>query len=264
MIKKSMIIGCLLVTTGFAAFELQTVNPSSIALGNVISLYPYSLNPAAQTENVGKFLRFDYSRIFGIKGLDYYELQAGWTSIGKRSYGAVLRSFGNPIYQEKTIVFNHARRIINVLAAGVSLHFYHIAISGYDSDGTVGLTIGAKCYISEQLQFAVLFQNVNSPSLYDRSSRLPECFSAGLSYTPHPRIDWCMELFKDTEFPFSTRTGVRIKTLPCLDLMVGAQLNPDRFTGGLALHWKQFRFDAALLHHLVLPYTICCGFGICY
>jgi hypothetical protein len=243
MIKKTMIIGCLLITTGFAAFELQTVNPSSIALGNVISLYPYSLNPAAQTEAVGKYLRFDYSRIFSIKGLDYYEVQAGWTSIRKRSYGAVLRSFGNPVYQEKTIVFNHARR---------------------DSDGAVGLTIGAKCYISEQMQFAVLFQNVNSPSLYDRSNRLPECFSAGLSYTPLPRIDWCLELFKDTEFPFSTRTGVRIKTLSCLDLMVGAQLNPDRFSGGLTLHWKQFRFDAAFLHHLVLPYTIYCGFGICY
>jgi hypothetical protein len=264
MTRNLIAVIFLSITVSYAAFELQTINPCVIARGNVGSLYHYALNPAANTEISGRFIRFDYSRLYGIKGLDYFDVQMGWTSAKQRYAGIGLKSFGNSIYQEKTLEISYARKFTKILSVGIMVNYYHISITGFNESGAFGLTVGTKYYLTDLFKFAILFQNVNSPDIYSDANHLPECLIFGMQATLHPKIEWCAELYKDTEFPFSPRTGLCLKICPTLDIATGVQLNPDRFSCGVSFHWKGLQLDAAFLHHMVLPYTIYCGCGICF
>lgn len=244
-----------------AAFEVQSINSSLIALGSMTSLYPGSLNPAALVAYKTLYLRADYARLYGLAGLDYYQAQLGWFSPKHKHLGLELRSFGNQIYQEKTAGFSYGLLYREILSLGLSVHFYNIAILGYQNSTAIGLTVGSVCDLSERLQVAVLFQNVNSPSIYKYSDPLPECFSMGIRYQPRTKIELCGEIFKDTEFPFSLRMGTILKPFDFVDLKFGAQFNPDRYSGGFSIYWKKLSLDFAFQHHQVLPYTLYCGIG---
>ena len=263
-LPKHILILCLGLESAFAAFEIQSINPQLIALGGIVSLLPSSPNPAANTEQVGRLIRFDYSRLYGIKGLDCYEAYCSWTMIRHRALGLVLRSFGNSIYSENTLELSWAIQYRDYLAIGVAANYFQIDIANYGMSGTIGLSFGTKYYLSRTIQLAVLFQNVNQPKIYSKIEHLPECFSLGMQLKPHRQLEWDVEVFKDTGFPFTPRTGICIKTLPFLDIRLGVQLNPDRLAGGFSFYWKGLRCDAAYLHHMVLPGTIYVGCGLCF
>jgi len=244
-----------------AAFEVQSINPSLIALGSMTSLYPGSLNPAARAPYKTLYVRADYTRLYGISGLDYYQTQLEWLSSKQKCIGLDLCNFGNGIYQEKTVGFSYGQRLKDILSLGLSVRLYNIAILGYQSSTAFGLTVGSVWDLNEQLQIAVLFQNVNSPSIYKCSDPLPECFSMGVRYMPQMKLEFCGEMFKDTEFPFSLRMGAILKPFDFVDLKFGVQFNPDRYSGGFSFYWKKLSLDFAFQHHQVLPYTLYCGIG---
>jgi hypothetical protein len=263
-LQKPILILCLGLESGFAAFEIQSVNPQLIAMGGVVSLLPLSPNPAANTERIGKSIRFDYSRLYGIKGLDCYEASCSWTTMRHRALGLAARSFGNPIYSENTLEFSWAIQYRDYLAIGVAANYFHIDIAGYGMSGTLGLSLGTKYYLSRTLRLAILLQNINRPKIYSKIEDLPESFSLGIQIMPYRQLEWDVEVFKDTEFPFTPRTGVCIKALSFLDLRLGVQMNPDRLAGGFSLYWKGLQCDVAYLHHMVLPGTLYVGCGLCF
>ncbi|MDO9549191.1 MAG: hypothetical protein Q7J65_09540 [Candidatus Marinimicrobia bacterium] len=261
MCRKLIIVLILLPAFCLAAFEVQSINTSSIALGSITSLYPGSLNPAFPARQKSLFMRADYARLYGLSGLDYYQVQMGWNPNTKNCIGLYLRNLGNPVYQEKTVGISYGQSLRDILSLGLSVHLYNIAIAGYQSSTAIGLTLGSVWNLNEQMQIAVLFQNINSPSIYECSDPLPECFSLGARYIPLSKIELCGELFKDTEFPFSLRVGAIIKLFDFMDLKFGTQLNPDRYSGGISMYWKKLSLDFAFQHHQILPYTLYYGIG---
>lgn len=263
-LPKHILILCLGLEIGFAAFEIQSVNPRLIALGGIVSLLPASPNPAVNPEQAGKYIRFDYSRLYGLKGLDCYEVYCSWTTIRRRAMGLALRSFGNPIYSENTLEVSWAFQYRDYLAVGIAANYFHVDIAGYGMAGTVGLSLGTKYYLSRTLRLAMLFQNINRPAIYSKTEYLPESFSLGLQVMPNRKLEWNVEVFKDTGFPFTPRTGICIRALSLLDIRLGVQLNPDRLSGGFSLNWKGLQCDVAYLHHMVLPATIYIGCGLCF
>ena len=261
MCRKLIIVLILLPTFCLAAFEVQSINTSSIALGSITSLYICSLNPAFLTEQKSMVMRVDYARLYGLTGLDYYQAQLGWSSIKQKCFGLYLQNFGNTVYQEKTAGISYGQSLKNILSLGLTVHLYNIAIAGYQSSTTIGLSLGSVWNLSEQMQIGLLFQNINSPSIYKCSDPLPECFSLGARYAPLSKMEVCGELFKDTEFPFSLRVGAIIKPFDFMDLKFGTQINPDRYSGGISIYWKSLSVDFAFQHHQTLPYTLYYGIG---
>ena len=261
MYRKVIIVLILLQTFCFAAFEVQSINAASIALGSITSLYPGSLNPAFLARPKSLVMRVDYARLFGLTGLDYYQAQLGWSSIKQKCLGLHLKNFGNTVYQEKTIGISYGQNLKDILSLGLSVHVYNIAIAGYQSSTAIGLNFGSVWNLNEQMQIGLLFQNINSPSIYKCSDPLPECFSLGARYAPFSKMELCGELFKDTEFPFSLRVGAIIKPFDFMDLKFGSQLNPDRYSGGISIYWKSLSADFAFQHHQTLPYTLYYGIG---
>ena len=261
MCRKLIIVLILLPLFCPAAFEVQSINTSLIALGSITSLYPGSLNPAFLTQQKSMTMRVDYARLYGLSGLDYYQAQLSWNSQKQQCFGFHFRNFGNTIYQEKTAGISYGQNLKDVLSVGLSVHLYNIAIAGYQSSTAIGLTVGSVCNLNGQMQVALLFQNINSPSIYKCSDSLPECFSLGARYIPLSKIELCGELFKDTEFPFSLRVGTIIKPAKFVDLKFGTQLNPDRYSAGISIYWKKLSMDFAFQHHQILPHTFYYGIG---
>ncbi len=260
---KCRFFGALLLLTVAcsAAFEVQIINASTVALGSIASLYPGSLNPACLLQDGDLYLRADYSRLFGLTGLDYYQAKGLWKFHKQRQIGFGIHNFGNQIYQEKTLGIRYGQSVQNVLTLGVALDLYHVMITGCENSTAVGLSFGSVWKLGEKIDAALLLQNVNSPAIYGNYDPLPECFLMGIRYTPLPQVELCGEIFKDTLFPFAMRMGTILRPLQFLDLKFGVQLNPDRYSGGLALHLKGLSIDIAYQHHQVLPYTLYYGIG---
>lgn len=255
---------CLIIlmsVTSPAAFEVQTLNASAVALGSIASLYAGSSNPACFLTDETLYLRVDYTRLFGLTGLDYYQAEGLWKFREQRQLGIGFQNFGNRIYQEKTLGICYGYQLKNLLALGLSVQLYNVAITGCQNSTAVGLSLGSVWDLDEDIQVGMLLQNVNSPAIYGHYDPLPECFLLGIRYTPVSKIDLCSELFKDTEFPFSFRMGTIIRPLPFVELKLGAQLNPDRYAGGISFYLKGLRIDVAYQHHQVLPYTLYYGIG---
>lgn len=243
----------------YAAFELQTLNPDFIARGGIISIHPMSLNPAVMLENQGIRFRVDYSNLFGIKGIRCCDFNVGWGSRNKRGASLYVNSVGSQIYQENTYGIGYCHSIRNVIALGAIVKYYDLTIAGYARTGTIGLTIGSKFYMNDFLRMTLLFQNVNAPKICNKSDTLPESFTFGIQWIPDSRLEINAEIFKDTIFPFSTRVGAKVAIFKGVSGLLGVQLNPDRYSGGISCSWNSFQFDVAILHHVVLPYTIYFG-----
>jgi hypothetical protein len=247
----------------YPAFEIQMVNPTLIARGGIISIHPGSLNPSAILENDGFCFRSDYTNLFGIKGLHSWDANIEWGKYRLVGIGLHTNACGNDLYQESMLSLSYCRSIKEVISVGGSAVCYNVAIAGdYDSYRAIGISIGSKFFVSDDLRLALLFQNVNAPKLYKDSNDIPETFTFGVQWFPHSKIELNAELYKDTIFPFSTRFGIVIEIFKGVRGLVGVQLNPERYSGGISCKWRNIQFDAAILHHAVLPYTYYFGCGV--
>ena len=150
------------------------------------------------------------------------------------------------------------------IALGLSLKYYDLLIVNFDRTGALGLNLGSKLYLSDNMGISLLYQNINTPKICDKTEALPQTFSIGFQWFAHRMLEINGELFKDTLFPFVPRAGIKVNFLKNISGYVGMQFDPDRLGGGISCHWKTFQFDFAILNHLALPctYYFGCNFSI--
>jgi len=245
--------------TGQAAFEIQTVDPAAIACGHIVSLHPGLLNPAVNLEQKVWQLKASYTNLFGLKALQCWNLALYGGYGPKQGGGLLLSSLGNPDYQENSLSCSHAFQVHPHIFIGLSLTGYSLSIVGYSRTWSWGLNTGAKLYLHESLNVAILYQNINNAKVYQGDEALPQTFSMGLQWYAYPRLECDLEIFKDTLYPFATRAALKMELIPNIVAMTGVQLNPDRFAAGLQCRWKRMGFSAALFHHQALPITFYFG-----
>ncbi len=260
-INPGWILFVLLLSYSVAqgAFEIQTVDPTAMACGNIVCLQPGSLNPATHLEQKGWEVGASYTNLFGLKALQCWNLSL-YGSYGRKQGGALLvSSLGNKNYQENSYTLGHAYRIHRRMTMGVSLSGYGLSVVGYSKSWSCGLNVGAKLYLHETLNAAILYQNVNNPKVYQGGEPLPQSFCLGVQWYAHPRLECDLEIFKDTLYPFITRAALKLEFIQNIIGMAGVQLNPDRFAAGFSCRWKGLGFSAALFHHQALPSTFYFG-----
>jgi len=246
----------------FAAFEVETVNPSLIGRAGICSLHPMSSNPAADLDLAGWNVRSNYTQLFGLKEIRCWDLYLLKSWSGKRAAHLAVRSLGNALYAENCFAGGYAGLIGESIRWAASLRYYRIDIPGYDQRGWLGLSLGSKFTLKDRLHCALLLQNLNRAWGRNQAVDIPESFVLACQWFPWDYLEIDAEIFKDTLYPFSTRLGLQLRLLKYLSAQMGVQLQPDRLACGLSLHWKAIRFDAALLHHTVLPATLYVGCAI--
>ncbi len=262
MLKRILLIFLVLIAAVYPAFEVQVVRPSLIARGNIGSLHPGSLNPAANIEREGYYFGVNYSNLFGLKSLQLWNFDFSWSKNRKTAYSLYISSFGNNIYQENTYNLGYSRLFKDKISVAMKVSFYDLVIVGFDRTGALGLSFGAKFYLTGNLNATLLFQNINHPKIIEKHESLPETFSSAIQWQPTQQIEVNLEIFKDSIFPFVTRTGIKADFLKYFYIMMGAEFNPDCGTGGLGVLWKTIDIEAAIRRHDNLPDSFYFGCNI--
>lgn len=262
MLQRILCCWLLFICSIQAAFEVQNNAAAIIAGGGQVSIAPEGSNPAALVNNRGFAGSLNYSNLYGIKNLRLWNCNFFYTTRRQSGYALRLHALGNPIYQEKTLSLACGRLILPLIALGISVNYYDLTIADYRHTSALGFNCGAKFFADTVLSFGLYFENVNAPKICAGQESLPQVFAFGWRWQPIRRGELSGELYKDTQRPFTFRSGVRIEIIRGYYLLAGIQLNPDRLAGGLEINWRKIRIALAVQHHPTLPYTFYYGCGI--
>lgn len=253
--SKKIIILIFMYLPLFSAFELQMLNPEFIALGGIVSIHPIGLNPATSAHGYGLTLSTNYTNLFGIKDLHCWDYAMNFKPGEKYGYSCKVNSVGNNVYRENTYIFGISRKFRKKISIGISLSYYDLMIKDFQRNGSFGINLGADMKLTDNLQASLLFININRPKICNNQEMLPEFFAIGLHWIALKRINLNAELYKDTLYPFTTKFGAELLIHSNIAVLLGTQLDPDRFSAGISCRIKNLKFNSAILHHQQLPYT---------
>jgi len=239
----------------FAAFELQQLNSEIVGTGGIVSLHPFGNNPGFFPDDSKLSLSTNYTNLFGIKDLHCWDLGLQYTIRPSMSASFKANSVGSDVYQENTYTLGYSYRFGIPIAAGISLSYYDLSVSGFSREQAIGLSSGIIYYLNDNLKAATLFGNFNRPRICNKKEALPEFFAFGIRWQVNPFISVSSEIFKDTLYPFNFRVATQLKPLKFIHLFTGMQTNPDRFSGGISINISKVQFTSALQSHLKLPNT---------
>lgn len=262
MLKRLFFVWLLLFSAARAAFEIKIANPAAIARGGIISLFPGGTNPAILIKDKGFQCGLNYSNLYGIKNLTIWDANLQYTTRSRAGIALHITTLGNAIYQEKSVGFSYARHLSSLISAGITVNYYDLTITGYQTTGAFGLNFGTSFYPDSNLGFSLSFENINAPKICNGQEELPQTFAFGWQWRPLQRGELSAEIFKDTRRPFIFRSGIRIGIVRGFNLLAGIQLNPDRLSGGFELTWHQIQMALAIQHHPILPSTLYYGCGL--
>ena len=240
------------------AFEVRTVNPGIIAMGEIMSVNSIFLNPTGIDNENGFRLEFGYTNLYSLKGLKLWEASGG---IKRDMFGVAVRfqSTGYSTYHESVndvgFSYNHSE----LFTIAVNLSYYAIGITGYGEDREVGISVGSNIYPTQQLKTSLIFRNVNAPKIAETHESLPQSFAFGFGWFPSNKWELEGELYKDTLYPFMTRFGISFLPVDFAKIMLGIQLNPDRYSGGIAFSLSKYSVIIATRSHMNLPHTLYFG-----
>ena len=249
----------LLLSSLQAAFEIQMVNPGNIACGGIVSILPGGLNFATVMNDYGVNIQANYSNLYGISALSCKTATISWNRNLKNGYGLRLNSNGDELYNESQLSMGYARKIREPIILAIGVNLYNLKIKDFYTARGLGFDIGTIFKFTEDLSISLLYKNVNNAKLKENQENLPQIFCSGIKWRLHNKMDIVGEIYKDTEYPFITRLGTRIKIINFISAMAGIQFEPDRYSYGINCGWKGLDIYAAYRSHLDLPPTFYFG-----
>ena len=258
VIHKVIIFLLLFVNYLPAAFEIQLINPENIACGSIVSILPGGLNYSTILDEYGINLRASYTSLFGINELAYKSACFSWNHNMQNGYSLRLNAFGDEVYNESQVSAGYARKINPQIRVSVNLNIYNLSIKNYYKAWCFGAGVGGIFNLTEKLKMSLLYNNINGAKLKN-GEPLPRLFCAGFKWELHQKVDLMGEFYKDTEYPFITRMGTKIKVVKHINGMAGVQFEPNRFSYGVCCYWGGIKINVAYKSHFDLPSTLYFG-----
>ena len=241
-------------------------------------------NPAGLAFTKGTQGAFVYHQPWGIPFLTHVagaiatELprNAGSAAISYQTLGT--RSGGTSLSTEGELALSHGlllqKDIHTALAIGYSLKLitWSLASSITGASGevdlgsaaTFGLDIGASAQVWDRLRLGGVMHNINHPQLGTASFAkrdLPQMFSGGLLYFPYHGVETSFDIERVLSGETQLKGGLNANIVTPLDLRFGIFTNPNGFSAGFGLHWRELIVDYAFVYHPVLSPTHQVGIG---
>ncbi len=155
------------------------------------------------------------------------------------------------LLSEKNYVLSHSVNILkdihSELNLGYSLNMYHLKISGFGNQSTLGVNLGLLAVLHDRTRFGFTVFNLNNPTVgKDNSHELPQRMALGISYAPYSTVMTNLELQKALDGDTQIHFGSEVKIIDQFALRVGARTNPNSLSAGA-------RFD---LYNVLIDYGV--------
>jgi hypothetical protein len=90
---------------------------------------------------------------------------------------------------------------------------------------------------------------------------LPRIFSGGVSYVPYYGVRTTFDVERSLEGESVFKGGVNAMIVDPLDLRFGIMTNPNNFTAGFGLRFRELVIDYAFIYHPILEPSHMIGIG---
>ncbi len=248
-------------------------------------------NPAGLAFTSGTQGSFVYHQPWGIPFLTHVagaiatELprNAGSGAISYQTLGT--RSGGTSLSTEGELALSHGlllqQDIHTSLAIGYSLKLITWSLASsitgesgevdLGSAATFGLDIGASAQVWDRLRLGGVMHNINHPQLGaseygvfgvgGMKRDLPQMFSGGLLFFPYHGVETSFDIERVLSGETQLKGGLNANIVSPLDLRFGVFTNPNGFSAGFGLHWRELIVDYAFVYHPILSPTHQVGIG---
>lgn len=240
-------------------------------------------NPAGLAYGEGSEGRFVYHQPWGFAFLSHMSA-SGFSQLPKKAGGIAAgvqtlgtRDGGHTMSSETEVYLAHGillqQDIHTSLAFGYTVKFISWSLGqsvGYEdspsmdlgSASTFGLDVGATAQLWDRFRLGGSFKNANHPQMGAGVKRdLPRILSAGVSYFPYYGVRTTFDVERIISGETQFKGGVNATVVKPLDLRFGINTNPNSFTAGFGLHWRELTIDYAFLYHPVLNPSHLIGIG---
>jgi hypothetical protein len=241
-------------------------------------------NPAGLAYSKGTEGRFAYQQPWSLSFLSHASA-AGSTVLPSKAGGIALgfqtlstRDGGYTMSTESELFISHGVMVQEDLHSSLAFGYtfklisFDLGQSVADANGqtenlgsasTFGMDVGATAQLWDRFRLAGSFKNINHPQLGSSATKrdLPRIFSGGLSYFPYYGVRTTFDIERvlsgDTQF----KGGINATVVKPLELRVGALTNPNCFTAGFGIHWRELVIDYAFVYHPILDPSHLIGIG---
>lgn len=257
MIRQALILGAVLVSHAFAAFELMPGGPRTAALGGAavaLSDNPWAgaVNPAMISAVKKPVISLGFSPSpFGLRELSGAAV-AYVDPLPLGSISVQLAKFGFELYREMIGGFSYGRTITDNVMVGATLRVYVLSIAGYGSDWTIGADIGGAVDVSGEIRVAFALHNISAPAIGVEHELLPQSISMGMSFAPLRELVVVAELEKDLRYQPEFHLGVEYALGEYVVLRGGMIPEPAFFSAGFGMNYGPLRLDYGISHHVLL------------
>lgn len=227
---------------GLSQLEKKSVGLSYFNLYNLSFLKAIFLSVAIPVnETIGSF------------SLSYSHFGVNYQNEDINSETSVMISYGRYIFKD----FNSS------LAFGMNARLYRwdlgssLQFGDLGSANALAFDVGFQASLYRRTWFGAYLTNVNSPSFGKNTKyELPKKIVVGVAYKPYSGVTTSFDINKDFE---SLETqywgGVEFVINQYFVLRTGTKINPNQFTFGFGIHYKNLKVDYALLTHPELNET---------
>ncbi|WP_460885347.1 PorV/PorQ family protein [Rhabdobacter roseus] len=226
-----------------------------------------------------------FNNVAGLAGVDEpslfssYHSHYGFEGLHTLAFGAVVplhegltggfsvQRFGDELYNDLALGVGVGHRI-NWVSLGIKINYVQVAANAASlaiSRKAVAVELGGIARLNAQLTLGAHLYNVTQSTYSgETTARLPTLLKTGLTYEPSQVLRLSAELYKDTDYPLSLRTGLEYEVVSNVFLRTGIATKPHTNHFGAGFLARQFAIDYALhthsqlgwSHHFTLGYAL--------
>jgi len=224
-----------------------------VALGDGWSAFHNQAGLASvQTFDAGIY----YENRFGLNVLSDKGLFVA-ARVGKGVFAGSYHSFGYAEFASSKGGLAYAMGLGEKLDVGIQLNYYAVRLGeNYGRAMAVSAEGGFLYRLNSKLTLAAHISNPNRAKLSDYlDERIPAVFRMGGTYRFSKQVLLTGEVYKDTQFDASVRTGLEYRISEAIAVRGGFASAPRQFTFGFGWKLNQWMFDMAAAYHPVLGFN---------
>lgn len=258
--KKTMrLIVFFLLAAGqsaFAAFEPRDISARAVAMADSYvasadDLGSIAWNPAGLSFLKGLTASFSGYEWYPSLIDDHIYSACGSIAYPLASAGVIAFSFDrfslDRLYTEQQFVLSHSFQFFRKISFGYNLKLLSLAIGPFGTRTAFSVDAGCIAKYSDKLRFGFFFRNLIAPVLAGSSDNVSRGGEIGLSFTPVAGLLFSLSAAKYTGYDLFAKIGQELRLWNFLCLRTGFDTGSARFTAGLGLSWRYFRFDYAFV-----------------